>query len=126
MFLSDQWAERHILDAMAKGEFDNLPGAGSPLVLDDDSGVPQELRVAYRILKNAGYVPAEIQDRKEAVDLQLLLKQVSENSADYIQAEKRLKVLRLRLQQAGMSTDFLDDANYQARLQKQFSGENDV
>lgn len=126
MFLSDQWAERHILDAMAKGEFDNLPGAGSPLVLDDDSGVPQELRVAYRILKNAGYVPAEIQDRKEAVDLQLLLKQVSENSEDYIQAEKRLKVLRLRLQQAGMSTDFLDDANYQARLQKQFSGENNV
>ena len=126
MFLSDQWAERHILNAMAKGEFDNLPGAGSPLVLDDDSGVPQELRVAYRILKNAGYVPAEIQDRKEAVDLQLLLKQVSENSEDYIQAEKRLKVLRLRLQQAGMSTDFLDDANYQARLQKQFSGENNV
>lgn len=126
MFLSDQWAERHILDAMAKGEFDNLPGAGSPLVLDDDSGVPQELRVAYRILKNAGYVPAEIQDRKEAVDLQLLLKQVSENSEDYIQAEKRLKVLRLRLQQAGMGTDFLDDANYQARLQKQFSGENNV
>lgn len=126
MFLSDQWAERHILDAQSKGEFDNLPGAGLPLVLDDDSGVPQELRVAYRILKNAGYVPPEIQDRKEAVDLQLLLRQVSVDSADYLHAEKRLKVLRLRLQQAGMNTDFLDDAHYQARLQKQFNGEQDV
>lgn len=126
MFLSDQWAERHILDAQRKGEFDNLPGAGSPLVLDDDSGVPQELRVAYRILKNAGYVPAEIQDRKEAVDLQLLLKQVTAGSADYLKAEKRLKVLRLRLQQAGMSTDFLDDAEYQGRLLQQLTGEQDV
>lgn len=126
MFLSDQWAERHILDAQSKGEFDNLPGAGSPLVLDDDSGVPQELRVAYRILKNAGYVPAEIQDRKEAVDLQLLLKQVTVGSEDYLRAEKRLKVLRLRLQQAGMSTDFLDNADYQGRLLQQLTGEQDV
>ncbi|EIC82250.1 DUF1992 domain-containing protein [Serratia sp. M24T3] len=126
MFLSDQWAERHILDAQAKGEFDNLPGAGSPLVMDDDSGVPPELRVAYRILKNAGYLPPEIQDRKEAVDLQILLKQVAADSEDYLKAEKRLTILRLRLHQAGMSTDFLDEVNYQARLQKQFIGEHDV
>jgi hypothetical protein len=68
-------------------------------------------------------VPAEIQDRKEAVDLTLLLKQVSENSTQYLQAEKRLKVLRLRLQQAGMNTDFLDDASYHARLHQQLNGE---
>ena len=122
MFLSDQWAERHILDAQSKGEFDNLPGAGSPLVLDDDSGVPQELRMAYRILKNAGYVPAELQDRKEALDLQTLLHQVSVGSADYARAEKRLQVLKLRLQQAGMSTDFLDDSHYCDKLQGRLNG----
>ncbi len=37
MWLLDQWAERHILDAQTKGEFDNLPGSGEPLTLDDDS-----------------------------------------------------------------------------------------
>ncbi|QOI56751.1 DnaJ family domain-containing protein [Rouxiella badensis] len=122
MFLSDQWAERQILDAQSRGEFDNLPGAGAPLVLDDDSGVPRELRVAYRILKNAGYVPAEIQDRKEALDLQTLLEQVAEGSDDHVQAEKRLKVLRLRLQQAGMNTDFLDDRLYREKLQNHLNG----
>jgi hypothetical protein len=40
MWLLDQWAERHILDAQHKGEFDNLPGSGEPLTLDDDSHVP--------------------------------------------------------------------------------------
>jgi hypothetical protein len=30
MWLLDQWAERHILDAQTKGEFDNLPGAPAP------------------------------------------------------------------------------------------------
>lgn len=57
MWLLDQWAERHILDAQTKGEFDNLPGSGEPLTLDDDSLVPAELRAGYRLLKNAGCLP---------------------------------------------------------------------
>ena len=44
MWLLDQWAERHIIDAQRKGEFDNLPGYGEPLTLDDDSCVPEDLR----------------------------------------------------------------------------------
>ncbi len=44
MWLLDQWAERHIAEAQAKGEFDNLVGSGEPLILDDDSHVPPELR----------------------------------------------------------------------------------
>lgn len=54
MWLLDQWAERHITEAQSKGEFDNLPGSGEPLILDDDSHVPPELRAGYRLLKNAG------------------------------------------------------------------------
>ena len=57
MWLLDQWAERHIIDAQSKGEFDNLPGTGEPLTLDDDSHVPPELRAGYRLLKNAGCLP---------------------------------------------------------------------
>ena len=47
MWLLDQWAERHIAEAQAKGEFDNLVGSGEPLILDDDSHVPPELRAGY-------------------------------------------------------------------------------
>ena len=51
MWLLDQWAERHITDAQSKGEFDGLPGTGEPLVLDDDSHIPPELRAGFRLLK---------------------------------------------------------------------------
>ena len=54
-------AERKIREAMARGEFDNLPGKGKPIVQEDLSGVPEELRMAYKILKNAGFVPPEVE-----------------------------------------------------------------
>jgi hypothetical protein len=57
----DALVEKHIGEAQARGAFDNLPGAGAPLKLDDDALVPEELRAAYRILKNAGYVPPEVE-----------------------------------------------------------------
>jgi len=56
----DFLAEKKIQEAMACGEFDDLPGAGRPLDLDDDALVPEELRVAHRILKNAGVAPPEV------------------------------------------------------------------
>lgn len=67
-------AERKITEAMARGELDNLSGAGKPLAMDDDlSGVPDELRMAYKILKNAGFVPPEVELRKEIVSLREML-----------------------------------------------------
>src|SRR5512145_29538 len=67
-------AERKIREAMARGELDNLPGAGQPLAMDEDlSGVPAELRMAYKILKNAGFVPPEVELRKEIVSLREML-----------------------------------------------------
>jgi len=53
-------AERRIEEALARGELDGLPGAGRPLELDDDALVPEELRLAHRILKNAGFTPADL------------------------------------------------------------------
>lgn len=74
MWLLDQWAERHIRDAQKKGEFDDLPGRGEPLMLDDDSHIAPELRAGYRLLKNAGCLPPELEQRREAVELVDLLK----------------------------------------------------
>jgi Domain of unknown function (DUF1992) len=65
-------AERVIQEAIARGELDDLPGAGRPLELDDDALVPEELRVAYRILKNAGFVPPEVEALNEIAALERL------------------------------------------------------
>lgn len=57
MTIFDTLAERHIQAALESGELQGLAGEGKPLTLDDDSHVPPELRVGYRLLKNAGYLP---------------------------------------------------------------------
>ena len=99
--------QRHILDAQRKGELDNLPGSGEPLSLDDDSHVPAELRAGYRLLKNAGCLPPELEHRKEAVMLTDLLKGVQESDPRYAELSRRLALLELKLRQAGLNTDFL-------------------
>jgi len=43
--------EQRIKEAMEKGEFENLPGKGKPIPLEDDSHVPEDLRLAYKLLK---------------------------------------------------------------------------
>ena len=69
----DAIAERRIREAQERGEFDNLPGSGAPLALDDDPLVPEDLRVAYRLLKNAGFIPPELAAHREIRDLEQLL-----------------------------------------------------
>ena len=71
----EQIAEARIDEAVRNGEFDSLPGAGRPLHLDDDSDVPPELRIAYRIMKNAGMIPPEIELRRELMSVESLLTQ---------------------------------------------------
>jgi hypothetical protein len=50
-------AERRILEAMEAGQFDNLPGAGRPLPPDDLELLPDEVRLAFRMLRSGGYSP---------------------------------------------------------------------
>ena len=66
-------AEERIRAAQDEGLFDNLPGKGQPLQLEDDSAVPEELRLTFKILRNAGYLPIEMEIRKEIYSLQQLL-----------------------------------------------------
>ena len=58
-------AERAILEAQQRGEFENLSGQGQPLAETSDPFMPETLRMAYKVLKNAGYVPREIQSQRE-------------------------------------------------------------
>lgn len=107
MWLLDQWAERHIAEAQAKGEFNNLPGIGEPLILDDDSHVPPDLRAGYRLLKNAGCLPPELEQRKEAIQLLDILKGIRQDEQQYQEVSRQLSLLELKLRQAGLSTEFL-------------------
>jgi hypothetical protein len=76
-------AEQKIREAMERGEFDNLACHGKPLKLDDLTGVPGPLRMGYRILKNAGVLPAEMQLKKDILALQDLI------NACYDEEERR-------------------------------------
>lgn len=86
-------AERKIQEAMARGAFADLPGKGKPLPREDLSGVPEELRMAYKILKNAGFVPPEVELHKEIVTLRNLLVAMEHSP----EREKRLKELNYKL-----------------------------
>ena len=63
-------AENRIREAMEQGEFDNLPGAGQPLSLEEYFAAPEDLRMAYSVLKNANCRPLEVELLNEIARLQ--------------------------------------------------------
>lgn len=72
-------AERRIQEALEKGEFEKLEGAGKPLVFEDETFVPEDLRAAYRVLKNAGCIPPELEIRKEILGLRDLINTIDDD-----------------------------------------------
>ncbi|MBX9448007.1 DnaJ family domain-containing protein [Dickeya chrysanthemi] len=107
MFPIDEWAERHILEAQKRGELDHLSGSGKPLQLDDNSSVPAELRSAYHLMKNSGFLPPELSARKNALMLADLLLATDPASKEYVELSRQLRAIELRLQLSGVNTDFL-------------------
>jgi hypothetical protein len=91
-------AENKIRAAQREGAFDNLAGAGKPLPPDDAERVPEDLRVGYRVLKNAGVLPVEIELRKSIVRLGDLLRAcTNDREAGKLRRELRLAELRYAL-----------------------------
>ncbi|HSN72632.1 MAG TPA: DUF1992 domain-containing protein, partial [Steroidobacteraceae bacterium] len=107
--------ETRIRDAIDRGEFDGLSGAGRRLELDDDRDVPAELRVAYRILKNAGCVPPEVELRRQIASVESLVQLVQHDAAGHRRALAKLALLRLRLSETRRRGPGLDPA-YETRL----------
>ncbi|MGB7970752.1 MAG: DnaJ family domain-containing protein [Candidatus Deferrimicrobiaceae bacterium] len=98
MFLLEAMAENKIREAMARGEFENLPGAGKPLRLEDDSMIPDDLRVAYKILRNAGCIPPELEVRKEIVTLRDLLRTIEDEGVK----REKIRELNYKLMKLGI------------------------
>jgi DnaJ-like protein len=61
--------ERQILEAAARGEFDNLPGAGRPLDLTENPYVAPEWRLAFKVLKDGGLAPEFVERRRRIESL---------------------------------------------------------
>ena len=60
-----QIAEQRIAKAIEDGTLKIAGWKNKPLPLDDDAFVPDDLKMAYKILKNSGYVPTEVETGKE-------------------------------------------------------------
>ena len=113
-FSPDALVEERIQEAMRRGDFDDLPGAGRPLALDDDLLVPPEARIAYRILKNAGFVPPEVLERRELAELEASLAELADADARS-RALTKLALLRTRLG-ARRSRAFSRNAFYERKI----------
>ena len=115
-------AEQRIREAMDRGEFDNLPGKGRPVKLEDDSSVPDELRVSYKVLKNAGCIPPELELRKEILNLRDLLK----TTGDEEERQTRLRELNFKLLKFNMTRkvplNLEDFPEYEERIIDRLAG----
>jgi hypothetical protein len=67
-------AEKRLREAIENGEFDNLPGKGQPIDLQENPFEDPDLRVVHRLLRDAGFAPAWIEERKD-IDAELALAQ---------------------------------------------------
>ena len=94
----DFLVEQRLEEAVSRGELANLPGEGRPLELDDDSLIPEDLRGAYRILRNAGFVPPEVEALTEISQLEDLVSRGSEDAAARAKAVRKLALLRTRVE----------------------------
>ena len=120
MLLSDLLAEQKITEAIARGELANLPGEGRPLDLGDDALIPEELRVAWRILKNAGFVPPEVEVLRETGDLERFIETLSEGEARSVAARK-LQLLRTRIEAAGLRHGLQPHGRYAQNILEQLA-----
>lgn len=115
-------AERRILEALENGEFNNLEGEGKPLNLDDDLWVPEDLRIAYRILKNAGCTPPELEARKEVVNICSLMNTIDDDK----ERLKKLRELNFKLLKLNLTRkrplNFEDFPTYEGKVVDKFLG----
>ncbi len=113
----DRIAEQRILEALERGELDDLPGAGQPLELDDDALVPAEMRLACRVLKNAGFVPREVTLRRELLAVAAAV-QRGEDDVARAAAGRRLALLRAQLDasRGGRSPPWIEEGYRDAAI----------
>lgn len=113
----ERLVEQKILDAQARGEFDHLPGTGQPIDLDCDPLVPEDLRVAWRVLKNAGFVPPEVEALRQLRAAAADAEQARDEASRH-RALRKLQALSLALAESrpGSRRGLVVEPRYCARI----------
>ncbi|MCP4682129.1 MAG: DUF1992 domain-containing protein, partial [Desulfobacterales bacterium] len=98
MFGFQKIIENKIKAAQKKGAFDGLPGRGDPIKIEDDSHIPEDLRLAYKILKNANCLPPELQLKKDIRQMEDMLENIPDEKEKYRQIKRiNYQVMKLNL-----------------------------
>jgi len=92
----EKLVEERIKKAQKEGSFDDLEGSHKPLKLDD-MNVPDDLRLAHKILKNAGFLPPEVELKKKIVHTEQLLETAEIGSPKRVKIKKKLNYLLTQL-----------------------------
>ncbi len=108
MFGFQKIIEQRIKEAQMKGEFDDLPGSGEPVEIEDDSHVPEDLQLAYKILKNANCIPPELQLKKEIRQMEDMLENLSDEREKY-RLIKKINYTILQLNLMRKTSPLLED-----------------
>lgn len=109
-------AERRIIEAIQNGEFDNLEGKGKPILFEDETWIPEDLRLAYRFLRNAGCIPRELEMRNEIINMCSLLNTLDDDKERLKKIrELNFKLLKLNLGRK-RPLSFEDFPEYEAKI----------
>ena len=104
-------AEQRILEAQQRGDFNNLPGAGEPLQLEDDSYIPEDLKMAYKVLKNAHCLPPEVELKKDIHQMEDLLATMPDTEEKY-RKMKKLNFLIMKLNETRKVSPLFEEPQY--------------
>jgi len=121
MDFSQSISEERIRKAIENGDFDHLPGYGKPLKLEDLSAIPEELRMAYTVLKNAGYSTEEHSIKQEMMSIESLLKACDDDDQRRdLQKKLNEKLLRFNsmLSKRRVNTNSCIFKNYEQKINK--------
>lgn len=89
-------AEQRISQAIEDGSLTFEKFKNKPLVLEDDHFVPDDLKMAYKMLKNSGYLPPEIEEKKEIQKIEDLIAR-TEDEHVRLKQMKKLNVMLMKV-----------------------------
>ncbi len=110
------------MEAIQNGEFDDLEGVGKPIVFEDETWIPEDLRMAYKFLKNAGCIPPELEMRNEIINMCSLMNTIDDDKERLKKIrELNFKLLKLNLTRRRPLT-FEDFPEYESKLTDKLTG----
>ena len=114
-------AEQKIAQAMQEKDLNSPKWKNKPLPLEDDRFVPDDLKMAYKILKNSGYLPPEIEDRKEVKRIEDLIA-ATEDEHERLKQMKKLNVLMMKIDaKRSFSSSISEQQDYYRKVVERIS-----